>query len=60
MARVSEGWADMTLLCRARKVQRPRDSQEVSNLMHFHERPPWTITRTYTQLAFERSSLLGA
>jgi hypothetical protein len=31
----------VTLLCRAREVQRPRDSQEVSNLVHFHyERSP--------------------
>jgi hypothetical protein len=26
----------VALLCRAREIKRPRDSEEIANLMHFH------------------------
>ena len=37
----------VALLCRAREVQRPRDGQEISNLVHFHANVPLDDHRTF-------------
>src|SRR5262249_56066483 len=45
--------SDMALLCRAREIQRPRDGQEVPDLVHFHARVPRTVISQLSSLSDE-------